>query len=70
MPAILKEIKDQYRENVRIIKVNVDFFPDIANTCKVQQIPTVVLFQEGQIQWSGMGVQQVDDISVALRDML
>jgi len=70
MPPILKEVKDEFRKHVRIIKVNVDHYPDIANNCKIQNIPSVVLFQDGKIQWSGMGVQQVNDISIALRDIL
>lgn len=70
MSPVLKEIKDQFRQNVRIVKVNVDHYPDIANDCKVRNIPTVVLFQEGEIHWSGKGVQQVSDITVALREIL
>lgn len=70
MPPVLREIKDDFRENIRIIKVNVDHYPDIATTCKIQNIPAVVLFQGGKIHWSGMGVQQVDDISIALREIL
>lgn len=70
MPPVLKEIKDQFRENIRIVKVNVDHYPDIANNCKVRNIPTVVLFQAGKIHWSGKGVQQETDISVALRELL
>jgi thioredoxin 1 len=70
MPPILKEVKDEFRKHVRIIKVNVDHYPDIANNCKIQNIPSIVLFQDGKIQWSGMGVQQVNDISIALRDIL
>ncbi len=70
MPSILKEVKEQFKENIRILKVNVDQYPDIATSCKIQNIPTIVLFQDGKIQWSGMGVQQVDDISIALKDFL
>lgn len=70
MPPILKEVKGQFRKHVRIIKVNVDHYPDIATNCKIQNIPSIVLFQDGKIQWSGMGVQQVDDISIALREIL
>ncbi len=70
MPPVLREVKNQYRENVRIVKVNVDHYPDIALSCKVQNIPSVVLFQDGKIQWSGMGVQHVNDISIALREIL
>lgn len=70
MPAVLKEIKDQFKKNIRIIKVNVDHYPEIANSCKVQNIPAVILFQDGKIQWSGMGVQHVNDISIALKEVL
>ncbi len=70
MTPILKEIKEQFKKNIRIIKVNVDNFPDIANSCKVQNIPAVILFQDGKIQWTGMGVQQVNDISIALKEVL
>jgi len=70
MPPVLKEIKEDFRDHVRILKVNVDHYPDIANSCKINNIPTVVLFQGGKIHWSGIGVQAFDDISVALREIL
>lgn len=70
MPPVLKEVKSQFRKNVRILKVNVDHFPEIAELCKVQNIPAVVVFQEGKIQWSGVGIQHVNDISIALKDIL
>ena len=70
MTPILKEVKDQYKKNVRIIKVNVDHYPDIAVSCKVQHIPSIVVFQRGKIHWSGTGVQEANDISFALRDLL
>jgi len=70
MPPVLKEVKDQFRKNVRIIKVNVDHYPDIAMNCNIQNIPSVVLFQDGKIHWSGTGVQHVNDLSIALREFL
>lgn len=70
MLPILKEVKDQYKEKVRILKVNVDHYPDIASNYQIHNIPAIVLFQDGKIQWSGMGVQQLDDISIALKVIL
>ncbi|HZL11751.1 MAG TPA: thioredoxin family protein [Prolixibacteraceae bacterium] len=70
MPPILKEVRLQFKEHVRFLKVNVDHYPDIATSCKVQNVPTIVVFQSGKIQWSGKGVQGVDDISIALKDIL
>ncbi|MDP2336005.1 MAG: thioredoxin family protein [Bacteroidota bacterium] len=70
MPPILKEVKDQFKEHVRILKVNVDHYPEIAASCKVRNIPSIVVFKSGKIHWSGIGVQQVDDISIALKEFL
>jgi thioredoxin 1 len=70
MGPVLKEIKTHFKENVRIVKVNVEQFPDIADSCKINNIPAIVVFQSGKIHWSGVGVQDFDDISVALRELL
>ena len=70
MPAVLKELKELYKTRIRIIKVNVDEHPDIATNCQVQNIPAIVLFYDGKIRWSGIGVLQVDDISIALEEIL
>ena len=70
MHHVLKELKHQYKAKIRIVKVNVDDYPDIATICQVQNIPAVVLFLDGQIRWSGTGVQQVNDIAGALKEIL
>ncbi|MBC8006187.1 MAG: thioredoxin [Verrucomicrobia bacterium] len=70
MPPILKELKEQYKSRIRIVKVNVDNHPDIASSCQVQNIPAIVLFYDGKIRWSGVGVQQVDDIAIALKEII
>lgn len=70
MPPILKEVKEQFKARVRIIKVNVDNHPDIAMSCQVQNIPAIVLFHDGKIRWSGTGVQRVDEISCAVKEIL
>ncbi|HAQ19844.1 MAG TPA: hypothetical protein DCR40_11510 [Prolixibacteraceae bacterium] len=70
MPSVLKEVKDDFKKHVRIIKVNVDHYPDIASSCKVRNIPALVLFQSGKIHWSGTGVQAINDITIALREIL
>ena len=70
MAPILKEIKCQYKSRVRIIKVNVDHYPDIATSYQIQNIPSILLFRYGKIQWSGIGVQDVNDISIALKEIM
>lgn len=63
MPPILKEVKDQFKDDIRIIKVNVDRNPLIASKYQIQSIPTIILFQDGQVKWKGMGVQSAQQLS-------
>jgi thioredoxin 1 len=55
MDPVLKEIKTEFGENIRIVKVNVDINPFISDTYKIHNIPTFILFRKGEIVWKGMG---------------
>lgn len=66
MPAILKQVKQELKENIKIIKVDVDRNPNIASKYKIRSIPTLLLFKEGELKWSGMGVQSVSEIKSAV----
>ena len=63
MPPILKELKDRFKDNIRIIKVNVDRNQPIASRFQIQSIPTVMIFKNGEVCWKGLGVQSVDTLS-------
>jgi len=51
MSPILKEVKSELKENVRIIKVNVDKNPAIATRYQIRSIPTVIVFKNGEPIW-------------------
>lgn len=44
MNPILKEVKDELRERVLILKRNVDKNQKVATRCEVKGIPTLLLF--------------------------
>ncbi|WP_321372689.1 thioredoxin [uncultured Draconibacterium sp.] len=62
MPAILKQVKSELKENVKIIKVDVDRNPNIASKYQIRSIPTLMLFKDGELKWSGMGVRPAHEI--------
>ncbi len=69
MLPVLKEVKDRYKNHVRIVKVNVDQYSDLAESFNVRHVPTVVVFQKGKIHWRGKGVQSIEDITLALNHL-
>jgi thioredoxin 1 len=56
MTPILKQVKDDMKDAVTIIKVDVDKNPQAANAYQVQSVPTLVLFKKGKILWRQSGV--------------
>lgn len=57
MSPILKEVKLELKDNIKIIKVNVDKNPVIATKYQIRSIPTVIVFKNGEIQWKGVGIK-------------
>ena len=53
---ILIEFGEEIDGKVKIIKVDVDQNPEIANEYKVQSIPTIVLFQNGEEKEKTVGL--------------
>lgn len=67
---ILKRVKDSLKEGVRIIKVNVDKNPAIATKYQIRNIPTLILFKEGEVKWKVAGVRQEAEIEAVVRQHL
>lgn len=62
IPPVLKEVKEEFRENLKIIKVNVDKNPAIATKYQIHNLPTLIVFKEGDVQWKGVGVRLAGEL--------
>ena len=56
MAPILKEVKDELKDEVIILKIDVDKNPQAAQAYQVQGVPTLIIFRNGQVQWRQSGV--------------
>lgn len=56
MAPKLKEVKDQLKEAVSIIKINVDNNSKLATKYQVRGVPTFILFKNGQQLWRQSGI--------------
>lgn len=62
LAPILKEVKDSLGDSVSILKVDVDKNQELAAMQQVRGVPTMVLYQKGQLLWRQSGVVSKEEI--------
>jgi len=62
MTPILKEVKQQLKDTISIIKIDVDKNQLVAANYQVRGVPTLILFKEGKQVWRQSGVVQANQL--------
>ena len=56
LTPILKEVKAELGDRIKVLKIDVDSNAGIAGRYQVRGVPTMILFKEGEIRWRKSGV--------------
>ena len=62
MSPILKEVKDNLKDRISIIKIDVDKNQALAAKYQVRGVPTLMIFKNGKQVWRQSGVLQKNEI--------
>ena len=61
LSPILDEL-DSEVEDVEFVKINVDHYPELSGSYEIMAVPTVIMFQDGEIKNRFAGVQPKEAI--------
>lgn len=70
MSPILQETKSILKDEVKIIKINVDQYQDLAAEFSVRGVPTLILFKQGKMLWRQSGVLSSRDLVTIVKEHL
>ena len=62
LAPILKEVKDELGDDVKIVKIDVDKNQPLAAQFQVRGVPTMILFKNGKQLWRQSGVLQKHEL--------
>ena len=62
MHPVLEQLKEQLGDNIRILKLDIDKNQAIASAYRVQSVPTLMLFRNGEMVWRQSGAMGVSEL--------
>jgi len=67
---IMKKIKEQYGDQIKVIKIDTEKNQPLSKKLEIRSIPTLMIFQDGETKWRAMGVQTQTVISKKIDELL
>jgi thioredoxin 1 len=70
MVPALEEVAARLKDQIKVIKVDIDKNPAAASQYKVQGVPTLILLHKGEILWRQSGAMPAHQLLVAVQQHL
>jgi len=67
MAPELQKFAQNNTGKLRVIKIDIDKNPAVAQQFRIQGVPTLILFKEGKVLWRQSGAMSQSQISAAVK---
>ena len=70
MHPVLEQLKEQLGDKIRILKLDIDKNQALSATYRVQSVPTLMLFRNGELLWRQSGALGINELGGMVRQYL
>ncbi|MXV13880.1 thioredoxin [Hufsiella ginkgonis] len=70
MAPILDQVKHSVGDKATIVKVDIDKNPQAAAAFRVQGVPTLILFKDGEARWRQSGVVPAGQLETVINNYM
>ena len=70
MNPVLDQLKNDMGNQIRVLKIDVDKNPDVADKFKIRGVPTFMLFKNGEVKWRQSGGMDLNTLKSKVRSAL
>jgi thioredoxin 1 len=70
LAPILKELKNKIGDKAKIVKIDVDANPDLSESLQIRGVPTLIIYQKGEIKWRQSGLMSAVQLENALKPFM
>ena len=63
MEPEIKQFAEDYKKEIKVVKVDVDKNPESTDKFNVQGVPTMILFRRGRVLWRHSGAMSARQIA-------
>ncbi|TGN29325.1 thioredoxin [Empedobacter tilapiae] len=67
MEPVLQQVKEELGDDVKILKVDVDKYQDLAARYQVQGVPTFAIFKNGELLWKQSGARPKEQLVAEIK---
>lgn len=70
LSPIISEIKNELKDDIRVVKIDVDKNQELCQKLNIMSMPTLMIYQDGEVKWSTVGVQTKQLIKSKLSELI
>jgi len=68
LAPVIREVAVEMKDQVRVIKIDIDKNQPLAQQFQIRGVPTLLLFQNGKIVWRTSGMQSTQQIISSINE--